>query len=79
MHHLGDMNVGGQIFKMLFDTGSCEVWIPSSDCYQYSPHDICDKHSKYNVADSATSLRFKEDQVMSVEYLSGYFFFFFYY
>ena len=28
---------------MLFDTGSCEFWVPSSEC----PSTVCKKHKQY--------------------------------
>lgn len=37
-------NFKTQVFKMLFDTGSCEFWIPSDKCTT----ERCQSHDKYH-------------------------------
>ncbi len=59
----GDLNKS-QTFKMLFDTGSCEFWIPSSDCYTKR----CLTHTRY--AKSSTFQPYKNAK-MAIQYLSG--------
>ena len=53
-----------QTFKMLFDTGSCEFWIPSEECKSSR----CLNHTRYSY--SHTYKPYKHAK-MSIEYLSG--------
>jgi hypothetical protein len=71
--YYGELNVGygrdgdpnkSQTFKMLFDTGSCEFWIPSNDCTTKR----CLTHNRYNK--SNTYKPYKNAR-MSIQYLSG--------
>jgi len=32
--YYGEIRLGGQAFKVIFDTGSCELWVPSVECVQ---------------------------------------------
>lgn len=48
--YFGMVSIGNQVFKMLFDTGSANIWVPSSRC---SIDDgACQKHAQYNAANS---------------------------
>lgn len=71
--YYGDINVGfgrdgdptkTQTFKMLFDTGSCEFWIPSNVCTTSR----CMSHTRY--AQSHTFNPYKNSK-MAIQYLSG--------
>lgn len=50
--YYGDINLGNpkQPFKVIFDTGSSNLWIPSKKCWSIA----CFIHKKYNSGDSST-------------------------
>ena len=64
-------------FKALFDTGSCEFWMPNEGCPKSTkPASRCEKHTLYhksptflNKVDKAGP--FNEDEKMCIQYLSG--------
>jgi hypothetical protein len=69
----GDINVGfgrdddpnkTQSFKMLFDTGSCEFWIPSDSCTTSR----CLSHTRYSRSHSFNPYK---NSKMAIQYLSG--------
>lgn len=69
--YYGDIGVGEpdnngkiQTFKMLFDTGSCEFWIPSYRCN--TPR--CITHQRYTPTSSYNEYN---GAAMSIQYLSG--------
>ena len=71
--YYGDINVGygrdgdpskSQSFKMLFDTGSCEFWIPSDDCTTSR----CLSHTRYSRSQSFNPYK---NSKMAIQYLSG--------
>lgn len=71
--YYGDINVGygrngdpsqSQTFKMLFDTGSCEFWIPSDVCNTSR----CLSHTRYSKSQSFNPYR---NSKMAIQYLSG--------
>jgi hypothetical protein len=49
---------------MMFDTGSCEIWIPSKDCETK----ICKNHQSYS---KSHSYHLKEPNALQIQYLSG--------
>jgi cathepsin D len=53
-----------QTFKMLFDTGSCEFWIPSDQCTT----NRCQTHNRYTRSSSYESY---QGNKMAIQYLSG--------
>ncbi len=71
--YYGELNVGfgrdgdpskTQSFKMLFDTGSCEFWIPSDDCQTKR----CQSHNRYS---RSNTFKTYNNAKMSIQYLSG--------
>jgi phytepsin len=67
--YYGPIQIGtpGQNFQVLFDTGSSNLWIPSSKCpiYEFG----CDFHSQYNAKKSSTYVA--NGQKFSIQYGSG--------
>ncbi|XP_061396560.1 lysosomal aspartic protease-like [Musca vetustissima] len=69
MAYYGDITIGTppQKFVVLFDTGSSNLWVPSSRCWIW---DIaCKKHNQYNHDDSSTYVANGEQ--ISISYGSG--------
>ncbi|KAG0264618.1 hypothetical protein BG011_006464 [Mortierella polycephala] len=56
LEYYGNVSVGSpaQVFKLNFDTGSADIWFPSSTCKSTG----CKKHTRFNSAQSST---FKKD------------------
>jgi len=52
------------MFKMLFDTGSCEFWIPSDECSTSR----CMTHERYT---KSNTIEPYDGSGMSIQYLSG--------
>jgi len=53
-----------QKFQVIFDTGSSDLWVASSQC-----DDSCGRHSKYDASKSSTYI--KNGTVFDIEYGSG--------
>lgn len=65
--YFGEIGVGtpGQKFKVIFDTGSSNMWVPSKKCAS----DGCAAHSRYSSQDSST---YKVDgRELAIHYGSG--------
>jgi len=61
----GPIKIGGQTFKVIFDTGSANVWVPGKAC----PLKTCFFHSRYDKSSSPT---WEEDgRKYEVQYGSG--------
>jgi len=70
--YYGEVHIGSQAFKVLFDTGSCEFWVPAAGCETVTkPASRCAKHAKYVAAASGKYHRFTEHGNMLIQYLSG--------
>ncbi|RIB24411.1 aspartic peptidase domain-containing protein, partial [Gigaspora rosea] len=48
--YYGEITIGNQTFKTIFDLGSSDLWIPSQDCTTYS----CSNHKRFNESLSET-------------------------
>lgn len=63
--YFGPIEVGGQKFTVIFDTGSANVWVPGKACGFFT----CYRHTRY---DSSKSKTYKKDgRKYSVQYGSG--------
>jgi hypothetical protein len=66
-------------FKMLFDTGSCEFWVPGIGCTKDPKYaDMCANHRTFDPEQSdsykfrfGNAGPFQDDQKMCIQYLSG--------
>ncbi|XP_061387518.1 uncharacterized protein LOC133322548 [Musca vetustissima] len=69
MEYYGDITIGTppQKFVVLFDTGSSNLWVPSSHCWIWDL--ACKKHNQYNHDASSTYVR--NGQPVSIAYGSG--------
>ncbi|XP_071652807.1 lysosomal aspartic protease-like [Temnothorax longispinosus] len=56
-----------QTFKVLFDTGSSDLWVPSKNCDVSQP--ACSKHNKYDYTQSTTYV--PEEVMFNVSYHDG--------
>lgn len=67
--YYGTISIGtpAQDFLVLFDTGSSNLWVPSSTCD--STDTACQNHNQYNSADSSTYVANGES--FSIQYGSG--------
>lgn len=64
--YYGEIQLGtpGQSFEMIFDTGSSDLWVASSNC-----DDSCGRHAEYD--SSASSTYIANGTVFNIEYGSG--------
>lgn len=63
--YFGPIQIGGQSFNVIFDTGSSNVWVPGKNCSWHT----CWFHSRYDATKSQT---YKPDgRTYSVQYGSG--------
>jgi len=58
-------NIGGSLFRVLLDTGSAEMWIPSDQCQT----DRCHRHHLFPT--STSGFRLASQTPLDIEYLSG--------
>lgn len=64
--YYGLVNIGDNPFRILFDTGSCEFWVPSTDCDM----ERCKRHRRYPI-DQHSDSRFMARNRLNIQYLSG--------
>ncbi|MBN3303112.1 PEPA protein, partial [Amia calva] len=67
MSYFGTISIGTppQTFKVIFDTGSANLWVPSVYCNSYA----CSNHKKYNPSLSSTYR--PTNRYMSIQYGTG--------
>lgn len=63
--YYGTLRIGSSVFRVLFDTGSCELWIPSEECKTKR----CTRHKRYPVSSAAP--KYFGQTRMNIEYISG--------
>merc|ERR1719221_881930 len=61
----GPIKVGGQDFKVIFDTGSANVWVPGKSCGFFT----CYRHPRYDESKSPSFV--KDGRQYKVQYGSG--------
>lgn len=64
MQYYGDIKVGGQLFTVIFDTGSANLWVPSTRC-----ETSCFNKNRYDSKLSSTYI--ENDDIFYIQYGSG--------
>ncbi|KAK9794929.1 hypothetical protein WJX73_010113 [Symbiochloris irregularis] len=67
--YYGEIGLGSpvQTFQVIFDTGSSNLWVPSSECSYFQL--ACDLHNKYDASESTTYKR--NGTKFAIQYGSG--------
>ncbi|CAG9840532.1 unnamed protein product [Diabrotica balteata] len=71
LDYYGEIGVGtpAQKFNVIFDTGSTDLWVPSSKCQATSAQNGCKNHKQYDASKSSTYQ--KDGRSFHIEYGSG--------
>jgi len=66
--YYGTVRIGDTLFRVLFDTGSCELWVPSNECTTSR----CKRHHRFPMV-TKDKPRFKlyKGATMKISYISG--------
>ncbi|XP_071569201.1 lysosomal aspartic protease-like isoform X2 [Temnothorax nylanderi] len=69
LQYYGTIEIGTppQTFKILFDTGSSDLWIPSKNCNVSQP--ACLEHNKYDNTKSTTYI--SQNESFAIDYVDG--------
>lgn len=69
--YYGKVSLGSppQDFTVVYDTGSSNLWVPSSNCTDYKASPACANHAKYN--HSASSTYTPDNRTLFIPYGSG--------
>ncbi|CAF4082471.1 unnamed protein product [Rotaria sp. Silwood2] len=70
IYWIGDVCIGTppQCFKMLFDTGSSDLWVPSTNCYA---KDCAYFAGKFDASKSSTFKHLPNREIFSISYMDG--------
>jgi hypothetical protein len=63
--YYGSLRIGESLFRVLFDTGSCELWVPSEQCTTKR----CTRHKRYPI--STSKPQYFGDTRLNIQYISG--------
>ncbi|XP_038605466.1 renin [Tachyglossus aculeatus] len=67
--YFGEIGIGSpaQTFKVIFDTGSANLWVPSVNCQPI--HSACETHNLYDASQSQTYM--ENGTQITISYVSG--------
>merc|ERR1719181_1937553 len=68
IEYSGEIQVGGQSFNVIFDTGSDRLIVPSSDCVS----DACQKHQLYDSSKSTTAANISDPEPVEATFGTGH-------
>lgn len=66
--YYGTVRIGDTLFRVLFDTGSCELWVPSNECTTAR----CKRHHRFPmISDKKPRFKLYKGATMKISYISG--------